>query len=475
MSVHVDPNALAAVERRMSEAGLPELSIRTFRHYFQELARGQTGLMPEAAIRPVQSVRSLSQLPEASDTADSAIGRCVMIKLNGGLGTSMGLNQAKSLLPAREGLSFLELIARQVLHLRRSTGQALPLLLMNSYNTEADSLALLEAIPALQAGQGEIPLSFLQHKVPRLLADSLVPVSWPAEPHREWCPPGHGDIYTALVTTGLLDQLLGQGYRWAFVSNADNLGASLDEKILALMAGEQIPFLMEVTQRTAADRKGGHLALDQDGQLVLRESAQCPDEDKDNFQDIDRHRYFNTNNLWLDLEALKIKLTERQCVLGLPLIRNRKHVVPEDPTTPAVIQAETAMGAAIEIFEGAQIIEVPRRRFAPVKTTSDLLVLWSDRYRVNQASELVPVTEAPIKVDLDPAVYGQIDGFRSRFPAGAPSLIQATELVVRGDIHFGADVSISGRVHLHQAPGTERRISDGSMLKDVGDSPTDAD
>lgn len=457
----------------MREAGLPELAIRTFLHYFQELAQGQTGLLPEAGIRPVQSVRSLAQLPESADQDEAAIGRCVMIKLNGGLGTSMGLNQAKSLLPARDGLSFLELIARQVLHLRQTTGQNLPLLLMNSYNTEADSLNLLNTIPAIQSGQGQIPLSFLQHKVPRLLADNLAPVAWPDEPHREWCPPGHGDIYTALVTSGLLEQLIEAGYRWAFVSNADNLGASLDPRILALMARESIPFLMEVTQRTVADRKGGHLALDPKGQLVLRESAQCPAEDREHFQNIERHRYFNTNNLWLDLEALKLKLAERKGVLGLPLIRNCKHVVPEDPATPAVIQAETAMGAAIEIFAGAQIIEVPRQRFAPVKTTSDLLVLWSDRYRIDETSRLVPVTTAPIKVDLDPAVYGQIDGFRSRFPAGAPSLIQATELVVRGNIRFDAEVTVRGRVHLHQRPGTERQISAGSVLEDIVETPPD--
>jgi UTP--glucose-1-phosphate uridylyltransferase len=472
MSVHPDPQALAEVERRMSEAGLPELAIRTFRYYFQQLARGQTGLLPESEIEPVRSVESLLQLPEASSQDRAGIGRCVMIKLNGGLGTSMGLNQAKSLLPAREGLSFLELIARQVLHLRRGTGQALPLLLMNSYNTEADSLALLDTIPELQSGQGDIPLSFLQHKVPRLLADSLEPVSWPAEPHREWCPPGHGDIYTALVTSGLLDQLLGQGYRWAFVSNADNLGASLDTRILAWMAREEIPFLMEVTQRTAADRKGGHLALDRQGRLLLRESAQCPTEDIAAFQDIERHRYFNTNNLWLDLEALKARLAERDGVLGLPLIRNRKHVVPEDPTTPTVIQAETAMGAAIEIFEGARIIEVPRRRFAPVKTSNDLLVLWSDRYRVDQASQLVPVSEAPIRVDLDPVFYGQIDEFRSRFPNGAPSLIQADELVIQGDISFGDQVVIRGKVQLCQSPDSQRRIADGSVLNNIHESAT---
>jgi UTP--glucose-1-phosphate uridylyltransferase len=464
---------LTAIERRMNDAGLPELAIRTFGHYFHQLAGGQTGLVPETDIRPVESIRALDQLPPSSDQANSALGRCVTIKLNGGLGTSMGLNQAKSLLPAREGMSFLELITRQILHLRRKTGQPMPLLLMNSYNTETDSLGLLSSFPELQAGQGDIPLSLLQHKVPRLLAGSLEPVSWPPEPHREWCPPGHGDLYTALVTSGLLEKLLGQGYRWAFVANADNLGASLDTRILDLMASQDIPFLMEVTRRTPADCKGGHVALDSSGQLILRESAQCPQSDLDDFQNIGRHRYFNTNNLWLDLKALKSRLDSCDGVLGLPLICNRKHVIPHDRSTPAVIQAETAMGAAIGIFEGAEIIEVPRSRFAPVKTTNDLLVLWSDRYRVNPDYQVVPVTDEPISVELDSNIYGHIDSFRSHFPAGAPSLIHASQLSIRGDIQFGADITIRGRVRLVGEPGKTRRIADGCELIDVMEDAKD--
>ena len=100
----------------------------------------------------------------------------------------------------------------------------------------------------------------------------------------------------------MLDTLLANGYEVAFVSNADNLGAELDPLPLGYFVSERLPFLMEVADRTAADRKGGHLARRKsDGRLALRESAQCPDEDTDAFQDVDRHRYFNTNNLWINL------------------------------------------------------------------------------------------------------------------------------------------------------------------------------
>ena len=180
-----------------------------------------------------------------------------------------------------------------------------------------------------------------------------MPVEWPADPSLEWCPPGHGDLYTALLTSGMLEALLDGGYRYAFVSNSDNLGAVLDPRILAWVARERLPFAMEVTERTEADRKGGHLARRGD-RYVLRETAQTPKEDLDALQDISRHRYVNTNNLWVDLAALRDVLEERSGVLGLPLIVNQKNVDPGDKSTPEVFQLETAMGAAIGVFDGAR-------------------------------------------------------------------------------------------------------------------------
>ncbi len=168
-----------------------------------------------------------------------------MLRLNGGLGTSMGLTGAKSLLEAKDGLSFLDIIARQVLALREAHDARLPL--------RADELVLharrlaggaRRAIPELDVG---LPLDFLQNKEPKLLVDDLTPVEWPDDPALEWCPPGHGDLYTALVTSGMLEDLLERGFEYAFVANSDNLGAVLDPRILAWMRAEQIPFLMEVT------------------------------------------------------------------------------------------------------------------------------------------------------------------------------------------------------------------------------------
>src|SRR4051794_14127676 len=313
----------------------------------------------------------------------------------------MGMTRAKSLLEAKDGLSFLDVIARQVLAVRARSGARLPLVLMNSFYTREDSLGALSRYPDLEA---DVPLDFVQGKVPKLDAESLKPVSWPADPDLEWAPPGHGDLYTSLVTSGMLEKLLSHGYEYAFVSNADNLGAVLDERILGWFAREGLPFVMEVADRTEADRKGGHLAA-RDGGLLLREIAQTPDDDVETFQDIGRHRFFNTNTLWVNLRALDALMRSRDGILGLPMIVNRKTVDPSDSSSPAVIQLETAMGAAIDVFDGAAAVRVPRSRFAPVKTTNDLLVVRSDVYELDDESRVMAKKDRLPVVDLDAEHY----------------------------------------------------------------------
>ena len=315
-----------------------------------------------------------------------------MVKLNGGLGTSMGMDKAKSLLEVRPGGASWTSSPSRSWRCAREYGVPLPVVFMNSFRTSDDTLKALAAHPGLETDG--LPLDFLQNREPKLRSDDLTPVSWPADPSLEWCPPGHGDIYTALDASGLLRTLLDQGYRYLFVSNADNLGARPDPRLAAWFAASGSPFAAEFCRRTAADRKGGHLARRvADGQLVLRESAQTRPEDEDAFGDINRHQFFNTNNLWLDLVALDAVLQANDGVLGLPIIRNVKTVDPADSVvSPEVIQIETAMGAAIGVFEGAGAIEVDRSRFLPVKATSDLLVLRSDAYELADGAQvrLVP-------------------------------------------------------------------------------------
>ena len=461
----VSEEGLRASVEKMQRAGVADAAIATFRHYYRQLEAGESGLVPESEIEPVEAVPDFDDLPDPGEAAADALGRAVVVKLNGGLGTSMGMTQAKSLLEVKDGLSFLDVIARQTLELRRRHDVRLPLVLMNSFYTREDSLAALERHPDLAS---DVPADFVQNKEPKIRVDDLEPVAWPQDPDLEWCPPGHGDLYTAMVTSGMLELLLERGYEYAFVANADNLGAVLDARILAWFAAERIPFLMEVADRTAADRKGGHLARRADGQLVLREIAQTPDEDVDAFQDVTRHRYFNTNTLWVNLLTLSQVLRERDDVLGLPMIRNRKTVDPSDPDSPAVYQLETAMGAAIAVFEGARALRVPRSRFVPVKTTSDLLVLRSDTYVLTEDAhvEVSPRRQgAPPIVELDPAHYKLLPDFDARFPEGPPSLVECERLAVRGDVVFGRGVVARGAVEVvHEGDG-QRRIEDGALLE----------
>ena len=456
VSVH---ERFAPFASRMRAEGLPDAVVRTFEHYYTQLVGGSTGLIPEREIRPVASLPDAEALgPEDEAAGREALGRAVILKLNGGLGTSMGLDRAKSLLTVKDGLSFLDVVAHQARH------QKIPLVLMNSFATHDDSLAVLANYPDLES---EIPLAFVQHKVPKVVQSDLSPVDWPKDPQLEWCPPGHGNLYTAVVTSGMLGTLLEAGYEYAFVSNVDNLGAVMDPAILGYFVRHRLPFLMEVADRTAADKKGGHLAEREDGQLILRESAQCPPEERKMFQDVQRHRYFNTNNLWLDLRALAAVMKANGNVLTLPMIRNAKKVDPRDSTSTPVYQLETAMGAAIEMFEGAAAIRVPRLRFAPVKTTEDLLRVRSDRYTLAEDYRIVPRhkrTGQPIVIQLDRSHYGRIDDLDARFPHGAPSLIDCQRLEIQGDVRFGQDVTIRGEVRLVQEGGEPMRIADGADL-----------
>lgn len=444
---------------RMAAAGLPKIFIDTFLYYYEQLITGQTGYIAEEEIRPVAELPDAEKFPRRmAEIGKRALAKTAVIKLNGGLGTSMGLEQAKSLLTVKEGLSFLDIIAQQA----QLTN--VPLLLMNSFSTEEDSLALLEKYPDLNK---DLPHSFLQHKEPKIRQDNLQPVEWPENPELAWCPPGHGDIYTALVTSGTLEGLLEKGYEYAFVSNADNLGAVVDLAILGYFVDNEIPFMMEVADRTEMDKKGGHLAERLDGQLVLRESAQCPPEDTAAFQDINRHKYFNTNNLWFHLPTLYRQMSAHNNRLGLPIIRNSKTVDPRDPQSPPVYQLETAMGSAIAVFEGAQAIRVPRSRFAPVKTTEDLLAVRSDAYTLTEDFRIVPSGSRKMRqfnITLDNRYYKYVSDLDERFPHGVPSLAKNKSLVIEGDFIFGKDVVCQGDVHLRNESGQPIRIPDGTVL-----------
>lgn len=457
---------LQHARQKMSDAGVAEAAIETFTRFYGLLESGATGLVREADVEPLPDLPRHADLTVSPQDAADALARTAVIKLNGGLGTSMGMDKAKSLLPVREvadggTLTFLDVIAGQVRAAREATGARLPLLLMNSFRTQADSLDALAKHPDL-AVDG-LPSDFLQNREPKLLADTLEPVSWPADPTLEWCPPGHGDLYAALHASGVVRALLDAGFRYATISNSDNLGAAPDGTIAAWFAASGAPYAAEMCLKTPADVKGGQLVVRKaDGRIIQRETAQTHPDDLEVSLDPTRHRYFHTNNLWFDLEALAAELDRTGGVLELPLIRNEKTVDPTDPTSPKVIQIESAMGAAVAVFEGAVAIEVERSRFLPVKTTNDLLVLRSDVYELSEDCRLVATGPAPL-VDLDPKHYKLVAGFSERFAAGAPSLTDAESLTVRGDWTFGAGVVAAGKAALEDQ-GSPARVPDGAIV-----------
>merc|ERR1719359_1516875 len=306
-------------------------------------------------------------------------------------------------------------------------------------------MAFLKKYPQLASDKS---IEFVQNKVPKLDKATNEPATCPSAPENEWCPPGHGDIYAALTGSGKLDELLGAGMKYMCVSNSDNLGATLDMDLLSYFAESGAPFMMEVCARTENDKKGGHLAARKaDGQLILRESAQCADADEAEFQNIDKHRFFNTNNLWIRLDALKALVDASGGALKLPVILNGKTVDPKDDSSTAVWQLETAMGAAIELFPGATAVEVPRTRFAPVKKCSDLFLLRSDAYVIEDFKPVLAkgVAEAPT-IDLDSKKYKMVPQLDKCTPKGVPSLKDCKKLTVKGEVVFSPGTIFVGEV-----------------------------
>ena len=452
--------AFAEFEEKMRGAGLGESAIRAFQHNYEGLVAGQTGMIPEAGIQPIEELPRLEAVSKDSSPAPALLSQTVIVKLNGGLGTSMGLERAKSLLKVKDDLTFLDLIVKQVLRLREHHQVRLHFLLMNSFSTSRDTTEFLKRYPELGEPSS---LELMQSQAPKVDSVNLRPVSRPENPQLEWCPPGHGDFYPSLLESGWLERLLKEGVKYLFISNSDNLGANLDFALLDYFAKSAKPFLMEVAERTTADRKGGHLAR-RGNTLLLRESAQCPQEDEAAFQDIRRHRFFNTNNLWIRLDSLRELLRECGGFVPLPLIKNSKTVDPRDANSPRVVQLETAMGAAIECFANAGAIVVPRNRFTPVKTTADLFALRSDAYQLTEDWRIVLATGngwQPPALDLDAKHYKLVDQLDEKLSDGVPSLRQCRELVVRGPVWFSSKISFKGKVKVTNASGDRRSLAPG--------------
>jgi UTP--glucose-1-phosphate uridylyltransferase len=447
------PSIIAKMERE----NLPPVVIDNFIYYYNKVISGETGIIYDKDIECVRTneIDALNDLSEYYEAGKKVLNNFIRIVLNGGLGTSMGLTKAKSLIEVRNGKTFLDIIVRQ------AEKRNVKLAFMNSFTTHKDTVSALEKM-----NLSDFPLLFLQHKFPKILREGLAPAIWPENEELEWNPPGHGDIFTALYTSGILNKLLSEDIEYAFISNSDNLGASVDETILGYLSEIGFPFLMEVAERTPSDLKGGHLAKDKNGRFLLREAAQCPANELDAFRDTSCYRFFNTNNIWINLGYLK-DLIEKEGTVKLPLIVNPKTIDPKDDNSPRVYHIETAMGAAISLFNGATALRVPRSRFFPVKKSNDLLALRSDCYLVTEEERMIINPERKhktLRINLDPDYYGKIDMFDARFKEGPVSLIECESLTVNGDVYFEKNVKVKGNVVINNRGRSKAVIKKGSVI-----------
>lgn len=443
-----------AISDRMKQAKLHQLVIDDFLLKTKKVYHGETGQIDFGQILNLNSddIIDLNSLDEVSiNDIKPLLEQTVIIKLNGGLGTSMGLQGPKTLLPVHNNFTFLDIILLQLKRLRQLSGIEIPLIFMNSFST--NELTLQSTGIKNLNSKSNLPESFLQNKIPRLNQSTLLPIG-DGNSQEDWCPPGHGDLFLSLEISGLLDKLLAQNKRYAFISNGDNLGAVFHSGILSEFAKRNLHFLSEVTQKSNADIKGGVLFRHRStGRIELLETAQVPAENKIDFEDTKRFSDFNINNLWVDLFALKKRLNSGP--IDLPLIVNPKTV-----NDQKIIQLESAMGAAIGRFEIAAVIRVNRNRFSPVKNCSDLMVRRSDACFINDAGALIL---HPDRKGIEPVVhlddaYKFVDDFDDLVPV-VPSLIKCNRLTVKGAIRFDAPADIEGTVTLENPMPTAVSIT----------------
>lgn len=385
------------------------------------------------------------------------LSKLAVLKLNGGLGTSMGCKGPKSVIEVREDTTFLDLIVQQIENLNKQyPGADVPLLLMNSFNTDAETAKIIQKYQDTQVNI----TTFQQSRYPRIIKESLepMPVTHDGYAHKDWYPPGHGDFFTSIYCLGVVDTLLAQGKEYIFVSNVDNLGATVDMGILKNIIEKDVEYCMEVTDKTRADIKGGTI-ISYGGQVSLLEVAQVPSQYIEEFKSVTKFKVFNTNNIWCSLRAIKRVMMAKQ--LKLDIIVNNKEVDGQK-----VIQLETAIGAAISYFNNACGVNVPRSRFLPVKSTSDLMLIQSNLYSLKSGSLVMNpkrmfFSTPVIKLGKE---FKKVNQFIERF-GSIPDVLELDHLTVSGDVSFGANCVLKGTVIVVANPGNVIMIPAGSVLE----------
>ncbi|KMZ76338.1 UTP--glucose-1-phosphate uridylyltransferase [Zostera marina] len=447
-------SALAGLDQisENEKSGFVSLVARSLSGEAQPIEWSKIQTPTDEVVVPYDTLATPSEDPE---TTKKLLDKLVVLKLNGGLGTTMGCTGPKSVIEVRNGLTFLDLIVKQIESLNSKYDCNVPLLLMNSFNTHDDTQKIVEKY----ANSNIKIYTFNQSQYPRLVVEDFMPFPCKGQTGKDgWYPPGHGDVFPALMNSGKLDLLLSQGKEYIFVANSDNLGAIVDLKILSHLIQNQNEYCMEVTPKTLADVKGGTL-ISYEGRVQLLEIAQVPDEHVNEFKSIEKFKIFNTNNLWVNLKAIK-RLVEADA-LKMEIIPNPKEV-----DGVKVLQLETAAGAAIKFFDDAIGINVPRSRFLPVKATSDLLLVQSDLYTLADGFVIrnkARTNLANPSIELGPE-FKKVANFLSRFKS-IPSIIELDSLKVSGDVWFGSNIVLKGTVKAIANAGVKLEIPDGCEIE----------
>ncbi|KAH0543543.1 putative UTP--glucose-1-phosphate uridylyltransferase [Glutinoglossum americanum] len=449
-----------ADERKRFEAEMDNF-FSLFRRYLHDKTKGS--VLEWDRIAPPAPSQVVEYNTLANSESVEFLSKLAVLKLNGGLGTSMGCVGPKSVIEVREGMSFLDLSVRQVEYLNRTYGVNVPFVLMNSFNTDDDTQSIIKKYE----GYNIDILTFNQSRYPRILKDSLLPAPKTYDsPISDWYPPGHGDVFESLENSGILDELIKRGIEILFLSNVDNLGAVVDLRILQHMVETKAEYVMELTDKTKADVKGGTI-IDYEGRVRLLELAQVPKEHVQDFKSIKKFKYFNTNNIWLNLKAIKRVVQNNE--LELEIIPNNKSI-PADKkgeSDISIVQLETAVGAAIRHFNNAHGVNVPRRRFLPVKTCSDLLLVKSDLYSMKHGQLNIDQARfgpAPlIKLGTD---FKKVSDFQRRI-SSIPKIIELDHLTITGAVNLGRGVTLKGTVIIVATEGSTIDIPPGSILENV--------
>ena len=360
---------------------------------------------------------------------DNLLDKCAVLKLNGGLGTTMGCNGPKALVEIRDNINFLEATIQQLYHYNTENKCNIPLILMNSFNTEDETH---EYISKYLNNRINIT-SFTQNKFLKIDANTCLPIAKSLNVDKNmFYPPGHGDMFQSIKSSGMLDKLLSQGIKYIFISNIDNLGATFDNSILNYMIKHNYDFIMELTNKTINDTKGGTV-IRYNNQLNLLEASQVP---KDKINEFSAIKLFNTNNIWINLEAIKLLDTNS---INLDIIVNHNMY-----NNTNIIQLETAVGSAIKYFHSC-CINVPRTRFMPVKSSIDLFLLRSCFYELKNGY-LKKIIDKPLPIINLPDSYKMIDCFE-KYIKYIPDISKLNKLYInKGYIKFSNNKSICGDI-----------------------------